>query len=134
MKKAICIILVAICMLIPFSSFAAVKALSADWSGNGSYTTYKSISKPDSTSTTRYKWNSPIKVRLDSLSAGSSVTIKPVNANNVSMGYSITYSSTMTTFSDMPLSNVNYMHIHLKITANSGVHTEGVWKGTYYAV
>ncbi len=32
----------------------------------------------------------------------------------------------------MYLSNVNYKHIHLWISASSNVYSEGSWEGTYY--
>lgn len=137
-KRLLCLVIAMTMLLLVTPTFADGEiplptsgSSYASWHGYGSYKTSQSLVKLDSGTGYRYKWNSPIKIKVTTLTGGS-VTIQPVNANDVSMGSPITYTSSFSTFQNMPLSNVNYMHIHLKITASSNVYSAGSWKGSYY--
>jgi len=125
MKKIIALVLVIALMLTVTST-----ALAASWTGSGTFYTGDALEKPDSTEDGRYVWNSPITVRVTTMS-GSSITVKPVNANHVSMGGTVTITSSQVN-TDVPaaLTNQNYMHIHLKVVASA--YCAGNWSGTYY--
>jgi hypothetical protein len=123
MKKIIAFVLVAALML-TFTS----TALAASWDGSGTFYTSESIAKPDTTSTGRYVWTTPITVKVTTM--GASVTVKPVNADDESMGSSVTIPTTkLNKPISVALSNQNYMHIHLKVTTSA--YSVGNWSGTY---
>ena len=103
---------------------------SATWSGSGTYVTVGSIAKPDSTSSGRYIWHSPIDLAIDYIPNWTVVSIQPVNADHVTMGPAEDFFAVDNGL-ELSLTNVNYMHIHLKIRADSGTRTAGSWTGTY---
>ena len=129
MKLRITALTLVAIMLMAFASTTMAYSSSATWSGSGTYRTVGSIAKPDSTSSGRYVWHSPVEVAIDYIPTWTVIYIQPVNANGVTMGPAENFYTIGE--GELSLTNVNYMHIHLKIQADSGVYTEGDWTGEY---
>lgn len=130
-KRVICFVVAIAIMMIALPTFAtSYPSNTAHFHAStltNSYYSDENIARYDNTSSTTYRWNSPITTTV---AMSGPVNLRPVNLNKVVMGPTAPGSQGY-----LSLTRTTYKHIRLKVSNDNGgvsVYGDIYWHGSFH--